>query len=67
MDVSHFADAREVQDIRQFAEARGRSDIVRALDRAVRRTRRLVAVRKGRRWAGAPVRLALSAFRRESS
>lgn len=47
MDCSHFADFREFQDIREFAIARGRLDVVRALDRSMSRTRRRMRVRAG--------------------
>jgi hypothetical protein len=46
IDCSHFADFRELQDIRRVALATGRTDIVRALDDSARRSRRRSGVRR---------------------
>jgi hypothetical protein len=50
MDCSHFADAREFEDIRRFAVTRDRLDAVRAIDRSVTSTRRRMRLRNGLRW-----------------
>lgn len=60
MDCSHPFALREVQDIRRLAVAKGRSDVVSALDRSVVRSARRRLVRAGiasvRRPVGALVR-----------
>jgi hypothetical protein len=55
MDCSHFADFREFEDLRRLAVAKGRHDVVRSIDRSVRRTKVRKAVLAGRRTLGAPV------------
>jgi len=55
-DCSYFADFREFEDLRGLAAARGRHDIVRALDHSMRRTRVRRVFAAGRRMVGAPVR-----------
>jgi hypothetical protein len=47
MDCSHFADYRELEDIRRLAVAKSRTDVVDAVDRSVIRTRRRQRVRGG--------------------
>ncbi|HUF28151.1 MAG TPA: hypothetical protein VMM18_14340 [Gemmatimonadaceae bacterium] len=47
MDCSHFADFRELQDIRGLAVAKGRADIVDALDRSLWRGQRNRRIRLG--------------------
>ena len=60
MDCSHPFALREVQDIRRLAVAKGRSDVVAALDRSVARSARLRRIRSAvasvRRPVGALVR-----------
>jgi hypothetical protein len=51
MDCTHYIDSREFEDIRTLALARGRQDVVAAIDRSVRRTRWLNRLRRPARWA----------------
>jgi len=62
MDCSHFADQRELEDIRRLALERGRPDVVRAIDRSMRLTRWRQRVRDGRRRLSGPVRALASRF-----
>jgi hypothetical protein len=48
MDCTYFADFREFQDIRALAVARGRTDVVRAIDRALKRARMRIRLREGK-------------------
>jgi hypothetical protein len=63
MDCSHFADFREFEDLRRLAVAKGRDDMVKSLDRSVRRTKLRQAVTVGRRLLGAPVHRLAAALR----
>ncbi|HVF40403.1 MAG TPA: hypothetical protein VM939_10915 [Gemmatimonadaceae bacterium] len=49
MDSSYFADYRELEDLRRFAESKGRRDTVRAIDRTLVRGKVRRRFREGRR------------------
>lgn len=63
MDCSHFADLRELEDLRGLAVTKGRHDVVRAIDNSMRRARVRTAVTAGRRALGAPVHRLAEALR----
>ena len=63
MDCSHPFALREVQDIRRLAVAKGRSDIVAALDRSVARSARRRFVRAGIASVRRPVAALVGRFR----
>jgi hypothetical protein len=58
MDCSHYADSRELEDIRAFALGRGRGDVARAIDRSQVYTRLRKPVRLAGRVARGLLRLA---------
>lgn len=64
MDCSSFADFRELQDLRKLARARGRNDVLLALNRSLRRTRLRETLRSARRGIAAPARRVASLLHR---
>jgi hypothetical protein len=63
MDCSHPFALRETQDIRRLALAKGRSEIVRALDRSVTRSARRRTLRAGMEALRRPVGALLRGMR----